>query len=363
MPSTPSTGAHSDLDRLRHEYESSTSWRVTRPLRAAGSLLRRSGRDRAAPRSAGAASTPGKPTPGVYDAWLSQFFAEQLEAIDAACADGGVERFALFRELSDDVWTLLLTREYEVYPNIRALLPDVPEPGLQELWNGASGAILAAQGQAFYVKLRDRFAEHGNVPMAQAQVLDFGCGWGRVTRLLTRDVAPGRLHGCDPVQGIVDVCRASRVPAQIERTDFVPDRLPFDHKFDLVFAFSVFTHLSERAHEACLSVLYDSLQPDGVLVLTVRSLEYLWSCGGMAPALEALGSDFIAHMSDPLYLFVPHEVDAGHFQYGGGEMTYGETVITRAYIDEHWSTLFDLVAVDLLIGDLQQVVLTLRRRG
>jgi SAM-dependent methyltransferase len=213
------------------------------------------------------------------------------------------------------------------------------------------------------VKLRERFDEYGNVPMAQARVLDFGCGWGRLTRLLARDVSPGHLYGCDPVGGIVEACRASSVPAQFERMDFVPERLPFDQKFDLVFAFSVFTHLSERAHEASLSAIHGSLRPDGVLVLTVRPPEYLWSCSLMAPALEALRPGVIDRMSDPLYLFVPHEADVGHPQYGGGEMTYGETVITRSYIRERWSTLFDLVAVDLLIGDLQQVVLTLRRRG
>jgi hypothetical protein len=87
-----------------------------------------------------------RPTPA-YDVWLTHFFGEQLQAIDAACADGGEERFALFRELSDDVWALLLTREYEVYPKIRALLPDVPEPWIQELWNGASGATPRHRGR------------------------------------------------------------------------------------------------------------------------------------------------------------------------------------------------------------------------
>ena len=294
---------------------------------------------------------------------LDQFFGEQLRAIDAACADGAVEHYALFRDLGDDLWELLLTKEYSLYPNIRALLPDVPDAWIQELWNGASGATLAAQGQAFYIKLRERFAEHGAISLSQARVLDFGCGWGRLTRMLARDVAPGHLHGCDAVQGIVDACRSARVPAQIERNDFVPDSLPFEGGFDLAFAFSVFTHLSERAHLACLAALHRSLAPGGLLILTVRPIEYLWSCDLMRPALETLGPGYQARLARPLYMFVAHEPDASHPQYGGGEMTYGEAVITPAYVQDRWSELFELVDVDLLIGDLQQVVLTLRATG
>ncbi|MGB0093779.1 MAG: hypothetical protein WBP81_14765 [Solirubrobacteraceae bacterium] len=42
-------------------------------------------------------------------------------------------------------------------------------------------------------------------------------------------------------------------------------------------------------------------------------------------------------------------------------MRYGETVITLAYIRECWSSLFELLDVDLLSDDLYQVVLTMRR--
>jgi SAM-dependent methyltransferase len=363
MSSTPSSAAQSELERLAQQYESSASWRLTRPLRAAGRVARRLRPASAEVPSRGAAEELKSFTPGRFDAWLEHFFGEQLQAIDVACADGAVERYALFRELDDDLWALLLTCEYELYPNIRSLLPAVPDAWIQELWNGASGAGLAAQGQAFYTRLRGRFAEHGAVPLAQARVLDFGCGWGRLTRFLARDVAPGHLYGCDPVQGIVDACRASRVPARVERVDFVPDRLPFPQKFDLAFAFSVFTHLSERAHEACLSALHQSLQPGGLLILTVRAPEYLWSCELMRATLESLGPGYRERLSEPLYLFVAHPADAGHPQYHGAEMTYGETVITGAYIRERWSTMFELLRVDLLIGDLQQVMLTLRRRG
>ena len=139
-------------------------------------------------------------------------------------------------------------------------------------------------------------------------MLDFGCGWGRLTRMLARDVPYERLCGCDPSEEILDVCRRDRVPARLARSAYMPDCVPFDGPFDLAFAFSVFTHLSEPAHERCLDALHAALAPGAILVVTVRPSAYL----SRAPAA---------------YTFVPHPADASHPQYGGGEMHYGEAVV------------------------------------
>jgi SAM-dependent methyltransferase len=346
--------AASELDDIRLEYERSLSWRVTRPLRALGRGVRavRGGSEEVSPPGSG---------PGLYDTWLEHFHDDVLAPIDAACAAGGLDRFALFSELDVDLWALLLTQEYRAYPHIRALLPSMPDRELQERWNGVSGVSLATQSAAFYRRLRDRYAQAGERPLAEARVLDFGCGWGRLTRFLARDVSPGGLYGCDPVESILDVCRENSVPATFARSDFLPERLPFDEPFDLAFAFSVFTHLSEGAHERCLAALHAGLRPGAILVVTVRAPEYLQSCALMGPARDALGPDVAARLAGPRYVFAAHPVDASHPQYAGDEMTYGETVITLPYVRERWSRWFDLLHADLLIGDLHQVVLTLRR--
>jgi SAM-dependent methyltransferase len=323
---------------------------VTRPLRALARRARRRG--------------PGADAPGQsprLDSWLALFDAD-LRPIEAACAGGGPECFSLFRDLHDDLWALLLTQDYEHYPNIRSLLPSVPDPSLQALWNGASGVALASQSVAFYSKLRERYQAHSERALADSRVLDFGCGWGRLTRFLARDVEPGRLYGCDPVEQILDVCRESGVPAVLARSEFVPERLPFDVEFDLAFSFSVFTHISEPAHESCLRALHAALRPSALLILTVRPPEYLWFSELMRPALEALGADPHRRLAEPRYVFVPHPAEPSHLQYQGGEMTYGETVVTLPYVRERWAPLFELLDVDVLAGDLYQLVLTLRRR-
>ncbi len=229
------------------------------------------------------------------------------------------------------------------------------------MWNGASGAALAAQSAAFYRKLSERYGRHGDRALADSRVLDFGCGWGRLTRFFLRDLEPGRLFGCDPVEGILDVCRRNGVPATLARTDFVPERVPFEERFDLAFAFSVFTHISEAAHASCLRALHRALNPGGCLIVTVRPPQYLQFSPLMRPVLDGLGADAESRLAEPRYLFVPHPAKQGHFQYEGGEMTYGETVVTLPYIRERWAPQFELVDVDLLAGDLYQVMVTLRR--
>jgi trans-aconitate methyltransferase len=283
------------------------------------------------------------PAAGRHDEWLRLAAGDALDALDAECAAGAVP-LTRFAALDTDVWALLLTQEYDGWPHVRAALPGVPDPALQAAWNGVSGAALAAQGAAFYRRLRERYAQHGAVPLGEARVLDFGCGWGRLTRMLARDVAPGRLYGVDPTQAILDTCRAHGVPAALARSDFLPERLPFDGPFDLAFAFSVFTHLSEPAHRRALDALHAGMAPGGILVVTVRPPSYLPD-------------------ADAPYAFVPHAADPNHPQYEGGEMTYGETVVTLPYVRERWADRFALLDVDILLGDLFQVVLTLRRSG
>jgi SAM-dependent methyltransferase len=297
-----------------------------------------------------------------HDSWLEAFWADELNHIEAALPGMGPSAFGLFRELDSDLWALLLTQDYDLYPNIKAVLPDVPDRALQETWNGASGAVLASQSRAFYDKLRRRYELHSDRELRDSRVLDFGCGWGRLTRMLARDVAPQNLFGCDPVQPILDVCRHAGVPATLARSEFVPADLPFDQRFDLAYAFSVFTHLSEVAHEASLSALHRSLTPRGLLVVTIRAPEYLHLSELMRPVLASLGADVQDELKRPRYLFEPHATQPLGAETPQGGVTYGETVLTMAYVRERWTERFELLNVDLLLEDPYQVMLTLRAR-
>jgi SAM-dependent methyltransferase len=290
----------------------------------------------------------------VYDAWLSHYYADLLEGLDARCRRGTLD-YQWFRELDDDLWAILLSKEYSLYPNLRRALPDLPEREVQEEWNGRSGIELARQTAGFYKKLRQLFGRHGAVPLDRATVLDFGCGWGRLIRFLARDVVPGALCGCDPYPGILDVCERTGVPGRLAPIPYVSESLPFDDRFDLVYAFSVFTHLSEPTHLASLRAIHAGLADGGLLVATIRPPAY--ARNGLHEALPRGSAARKLERGKPAYLFAAHEA-----QPSGGEVTFGEAVVNLPYVRERWGELFELLDVSLMLDDIYQVVLTLRRR-
>jgi SAM-dependent methyltransferase len=324
-----------------------------------GRLARRLARAPVARRAAERLRT--QPAAAGLDEWLVPLFDDELSRIDGLVTGAGPEAYREFRDLDDDLWALLLTLEYESYPGIRGFLPGLPEPALQQMWNGTSGVPLAAQSVGFYRRLKQAWDRHGAGEMSEARILDFGCGWGRLTRMLARDVDPGNLYGCDPVESILGQCRQARLPAELARSEFLPRQIPFDQVFDMVFSFSVFTHISERAHMASLEAIHGALRPGGLFVATVRPPSYLDFNPLMKPAADALPPDRSRAVLEPRYMFVPHESE-GHPQYGGEQMDYGETVITLPYVEQTWSRWFDLVDVSVMAGDIYQVVLTLTRK-
>src|SRR5262249_38277174 len=149
------------------------------------------------------------------------------------------------------------------------------DPKKQAAWNGTSGLPLLRQSAAFIQTLvsgTDRLASR---PIGTSRVLDYGCGWGRLLALLLKYVPEDNLYGVDPDTGILVLAKQLGVRGKLGLIPGSAGSLPFEVKFELVFAFSVFTHLGEKAGQRAISLINKHLTDDGLLVVTVRPRE-IW---------------------------------------------------------------------------------------
>jgi SAM-dependent methyltransferase len=258
---------------------------------------------------------------------------------------------SLFRGISDPFWFWVCTEGQRTHSVIRAILPGVPSESIQLNFTGSKGDAVLREGFSMYQLVKLLYESHVGQLKECRRLLDFGCGWGRIIRFFLKDVEPSALYGVDPVEDMVSLCKtANRWCAFEVSPRRPPSRFPDGH-FDLIYAYSVFSHLSEEVHRDWLIELHRLLRPDGLLVVTTRGREFITRC-------EALRRD--PHLQ---YYAKGIKVSAGAFQnideslgdYDSGRYCFsshgltdewnywGEAAISRAYVLSRWTEVFTFV--------------------
>jgi SAM-dependent methyltransferase len=100
-------------------------------------------------------------------------------------------------------------------------------------------------------------------------ILDFACGYGRVTRYLRAAFPDARLAVADNRHDAVDFCAQEfgAIPVY-SGEDFTRVELP--GQFDVIWVGSLFTHVSEPRWVQLLDLLESALADEGLLVFTVQ---------------------------------------------------------------------------------------------
>jgi SAM-dependent methyltransferase len=104
-------------------------------------------------------------------------------------------------------------------------------------------------------------------------VLDFGCGCGRVTRWF--ESFDGAVAGSDVSAPAIEWCRDNLSFASFETNGLAPPLEFDDASFDLVYALSVFTHLTGELQLAWRDELRRVLRPSGLLLFTTHGRSYV----------------------------------------------------------------------------------------
>jgi SAM-dependent methyltransferase len=100
-------------------------------------------------------------------------------------------------------------------------------------------------------------------------ILDLGCGYGRVMRWIRANYNYARITACDIERDAVDFCvkHFGALPAYAG-TD--PRALPFAEQFDLTWVGSVFTHLPPEKWQHTLECVVKWTRPCGVIIMSTQ---------------------------------------------------------------------------------------------
>lgn len=187
--------------------------------------------------------------------------------------------------------------------------------------------------------------------------LDFGCGYGRVTRFLVERVPAERVSVSDVVLEGVEFCASEFGVRPIPvHADLAERRLG---SFDFVFAISVLSHLNEWRSKNLLRLLGESLAPGGLLLLTFHGH---WSIDHP----EHYGSDYGEWRSEIRKSAESHGMCFLPYPYVRGD-SYGMAWHTREFIEGLMNVLHggevELLRFDPEGLDRHQDVIAFRRRS
>lgn len=179
-------------------------------------------------------------------------------------------------------------------------------------------------------------------PAQFTDVLDFGCGCGRVLLPLRAHLPQARFFGTDTdaeqiewsqknIGGVPFVCNNPEPP------------LPYaDASFDLIYGCSVFTHLDERLQFLWLDELERVARPSAILILTVHALD-------QTETKDAASAEGFRFVNDGAWAdFFPD--------------FYQTSYHSRPYLEAVWGRYFTVLDYDeSRIEALRQAVVVLRR--
>jgi SAM-dependent methyltransferase len=155
-------------------------------------------------------------------------------------------------------------------------LPEMASEEAQIAWTGSAGRGLLEGSISFIRTVMTAFITHTGRSPATSRILDYGCGYGSVARLCYFFTDPQNVYGVDPWDQSIKECRDRGLGHNFVQSDFVPTSLPVHGLFDLIYAFSVFTHLSRKTTLQSLATLRRYCAPNGLLCITIRPKEF-WS--------------------------------------------------------------------------------------
>ena len=264
----------------------------------------------------------------------------------------------LFGRVDDDEWFWLNTEGYRELPDLRRVLPGLPDEQLQSQTIGSSGDKALSEAFLAYTLFKQLYESHVG-PIGKCQrILDFGCGWGRILRFFLKDLDAQKLWGIDPSEERIQACQATNRWCQFQKSSLFPPSDLHGESCDLIYGYSVFSHLAERTQQLWLTEFHRLLRPGGLLVMTTWHREFIEQCQQVRndsdfPCEPNWRKELVTKFLDQQKCLADY--DSGRFCFDeydrvrsawafvNGEPFYGEACVPRGYVLDRWTDRFEFV--------------------
>jgi SAM-dependent methyltransferase len=108
------------------------------------------------------------------------------------------------------------------------------------------------------------------LPSNNLNILDWGSGPARVVRHLPYFLPESRIYAADYNEQTIQWCKQNISGIEFVKNDLEPPLSFHDHYFDVIYALSVFTHLSLQNQNKWMDEIYRLLKPGGIFLFTTQ---------------------------------------------------------------------------------------------
>jgi hypothetical protein len=284
---------------------------------------------------------------------LELYFADRVAEIERRL-ERGEDAARAFRGVDDDLFALLSSHDYPGFEAIHTALPRYPPlEWIQDCTGNLTAFEAVKEAVLFWRLAKEAYGLHSRrrPPLRKATVVDYGAGWGRITRFCPKDAA--RVYAVEPNPQFHKLFQQYGVPGELVKSDFLSaEPLPIK-KADLLFCFSILTHASDRLAQNIAKRWAEIMAPGGVILTTVRPGAYLEMDGG---EIDRLSGEERAAVRD---------------EYAQGRLAYwpypqmddwGITVMPPAYLKSVFSKDFQIIGPRYFLQNATQLPIVMVRR-
>ena len=154
-------------------------------------------------------------------------------------------------------------------------------PIAHDLLRELGGVEYIRSGYEALCVVKNALRSVGRTLATEQRMLEFASGYGRLTRLLVREMDPARIDVADILAPAVAFSRERfGVNGFVSAADAA--ELELDQRYSVIFVGSLFSHLPRHRFAPMLKRLYDALLPNGLLMFSTHR-----------PSLLKLDVDFV----------------------------------------------------------------------